>query len=221
MIRTAEMEGPEHRRLLLVGGILGLQEDGPQVQALLEREPFDPVLLGIPFEDLDAIKATQGTERSHEFARDETEDAYLTQLGRYGTVQVPPPDLYVAHSYAEANKAKVEAVDLGDEGHTAVYTQHVGIFEVMRDNRRSKKRGAQDVPAKDAEAFAYAWDQHLFPSKGLRRVQLEREKWMATRIQQLVPPGARAFALVPLARMSGVRRELLATPGWRDTGKPL
>lgn len=216
MMKTVRLESPDGARLVLAGGILGLAEDGPELAEHLEAGSYDDILLGIPFEDLDAIRATTGREGTHEFERDAGDEAYLKLLARFGRTQVPPGDLYAAYEYAKRRGLNVEAIDLGDEGHTAVWTQHVGMFELMRSNRRLKRIGDEEFHAKTAEEFAREWDRALFPTKGLRRVQSEREAWMAKRIGELAQRGRRAFALVPLARWAGVRERLTRDAAWRE-----
>jgi len=209
MIRTTVLRGPAGAELHLAGGVLGLAEDGPQVERLLESQEFDAVFLGVPFEDLDAIRATNGQESGREFERDEMDEVYLKTLARFGRTQVPPPDLYAAYDHAHRKKVRIEAVDLGDEGHSSTYAENVGVFEIIRNNRRLKGLGPDAFSATDPEAFAREWDERLFPTKGLRKVQAAREGWMAKRIQELIPGARRAFALVPLARWAGVRNRLL------------
>lgn len=209
MRKTATLRGPLGGDLELAGGVLGLVEDGPDLAAHLERGAYEAVLLGVPFEDLDAIRATHGHEQAKPFERDETDEVYLAQLGRFGTVRVPPGDLYAAYGHAASRGLPVEAIDLGDEGHSETWTQHVGMFELLRNNRRLKRLPAETFAASTAEEFAYEWDRKLFPTKGLRRVQDDREVWMARRTAELVRDRRRVFALVPLARWAGVRDRLV------------
>jgi hypothetical protein len=217
MMRIATLTSPQGTRLSLAGGILGLAEDAAQVRSALEAVAYEAVLLGIPFEDLDAIRATHGQERTKEFNRDEMDDLYLETLSRFGQVQVPPGDLYAAFDHAQKGSLRVEAIDLGDEGHTAVWTENVGVFELLRNNRRLRKLDGNAFTAATPEAFAQEWDEKLFPTKGLRRVQQEREAWMAKRITEIAAEARRLFALVPLARWAGVRDRLVATAGWAQS----
>lgn len=214
MIRSVELRSPSGGRVTLAGGILGLASEGPAVGERLRSDAFDLVLLGIPFEDLDAIRATSGKEHATEFHQDTTDDLYLKTLARFGEVRVPPADLYVAFEHAQRTGAKVEAVDLGDEGHTAVWTEHVGVFELIKNNRRLKRMPSEAFRARTPEEFAREWDERLFPTKGLKRVQDEREAWMAKRIAEAATGAARVFVLVPLARWPGVHRRLVETNGY-------
>lgn len=219
MIQTHAYQRDD-RHLCLAGGILGLAEDGPQLAAFLKRQAFDAVLLGIPFEDLEGMRKASDPPASQEFDTDETDELYLQWLGRYGPVKVPPGDLYEAFQYARDQATPVEAIDLGDVGHADVWAKRVGLFELWRNNRRLRKLPAQEPKAADAASFAIEWDQRLFPTKGLRAVQLEREAWMVKRIEHFAERHRRLFALVPLARSAGVATVLQETSNWRPVGLP-
>lgn len=213
MMLTVRLRAPNGAHVLLAGGILGLAEDGPTVRARLEAGTYDAIGLGIPFEDLDAIRATDGQESKREFERDATDELYVRELARYGPVQVPPSDLYEAFRHAAQRKLPIEAIDLGDEGHTAAWTKHVGMIELLRNNRRLRRLDEPPFRATRADDFAREWDARIFPTKGLRRVQADREAWMAGRIRLLLDARRNVFALVPLARWAGVRDRLVAEAG--------
>lgn len=209
MIRAQRLRTPTGGTLTLAGGILGLAEDEAEATRLLEEQPWDILLLGIPFEDLDAIRATNGSEITKEFEQDSTDDLYLKLLGKFGRVRVPPPDLYATFRLAQVRKIPIEAIDLGDEAHSIAWTQNVGMFELLRNNRRLKHLDKERFESQTAEAFAHEWDEVLFPTKGLKKVQAERETWMTQRIVRETKAYPRVFALVPLARSRGIQARLM------------
>jgi hypothetical protein len=222
MMRHVRLRALEGGTVVLAGGILGLEEDGPEVARFLSQDLSNGILLGIPFEDLDAIKGTSGKEQATEFDRDEADEIYLQALKKFGPVKVPPTDLYAAYAHAEAARVPIEAIALGDEGHSTVYTEHVGMFELMRNNRRLRDLKQAAFEARTPMEFAREWDEHLFPTKGLRRVQQEREAWMAQRVASLATPDRRLFALVPLARWEGVVDRLVGSHRFvRVEGEPI
>lgn len=213
MSRVERLSGPDGRSVTLVAGITGLKSDAELVRQALEEGGASRLLLGVPFEDLDSIRATSGKESETDFEKAALDDEYLEGLRRFGPVEAPPPDLYVAYRFAEGAKIPVEAIDLGDEAYTEAYTKNVGFFEVMRSNRRQRRLSAQRVEASTGEAFAQAWDEQLNPTKGLRRVQLAREEAMARAIMG-APAGAGVVALVPLVRARGIVERLVQS-GWK------
>ena len=213
MKRVHRLVGPQGQRLTLIGGILGLAADADLVRAEFSREKPASVQLGIPFEDLDAIRGTAGKEAEVAFESSDLDDHYFERLKRFGAVKTPPTDLYAAYALADAAKIPVGAIDLGDEAHTDAYTRHVGIFEVIRSNRTQRKLPARRLSDTTAEEFAIAWDAALHATKGLRKVQQAREAWMAQQLVLLPGSGLNHVALVPISRMTGVMDRLRAA-GW-------
>lgn len=214
MNRVVRLVGSLHQEVTLVGGILGLKSDVDLVDAEFQR-PVASLLLGIPFEDLDSIHATAGQETTAEFEASTLDEVYLKSLAKHGAVQTPPPDLYAAVRHAKELGLAVEAIDLGDEAHTESYTKHVGMFEVLRNNRIQRRLIERPPEAKDGAAFALAWDAALHDTRGLRRLQEQREEWMASRIRQRPSGTGPHLVLLPLPRMAGVERRLREA-GYRD-----
>ena len=199
----------------VLGGVLGVADDVPVLRRALEGRPWDAVLLGIPFEDLDAIRATVGQEQNRSFERDETDDLYLKQVERFAPPVIPPPDLYAAYAFAQERKIPVEAIDLGDEAHSESWSRNVGMFELLRNNRRMKNLPKHEFQSPSLEAFVVEWDEVVNHSNGLRRVQGERESWMAGRIQHFAQTHRALFALVPYARLVGLANRLERDFGFR------
>jgi hypothetical protein len=214
MKRVHALRGPDGRRALLVLGITGLSSDAYVAQEAITRGPVGRVLLGVPFEDLDSIRATSGKELETEFEAGGLDDEYLEGLKRFGAVQTPPPDLYVAYRFAEQAKVPVEAIDLGDEAYTEAYTKNVGFFEVLRSNRRQRRLSAADVEAPDADAFVIAWDERLNAGRGLGKVQAAREDAMTRAIEAASKDGG-VLAFVPLVRGAGIVQRLVRS-GWSE-----
>jgi len=56
MNRAHRLRGPGGERVVIVGGILGLEADAEILQSEFDRERPNSVLLGVPYEDLDAVR---------------------------------------------------------------------------------------------------------------------------------------------------------------------
>lgn len=211
MKRVVELVGPRGQNVTLVGGILGLAADEALARnAFMDAKP-EEILLGVPFEDLDAIRATAGKEATSEFESGDLDDDYVRRLKTFGDVRTPPPDLYALFHLAEEKKVPVRAIDLADEAYTDAYTKNIGIFEVLRSNRNQRKLPNVEIEASTAEEFALRWDEAIYPSKGLQKLQALREEEMVGCIEKTVP--RRILALVPLPRLKGVVGRLQRA-GW-------
>lgn len=212
MSRVTRLRGAAGQEVVLVAGITGLASDAEVLRAELAALPLSKVLLGVPYEDLDAIRATSGKEHETPFESASLDDEYVTRLKKYGAVTTPPPDLYVAYQHASQVGVPVEAIDLGDEAYTDAYTKNVGFFEVLRNNRQQRKITQIEFDALSADSFVKEWDAALNATKGLRRVQQAREEAMAKAVEDHARAGA-TLALVPLPRAEGVL-ERLRRAGW-------
>lgn len=214
MKRVVELVGPRGQSVTLLGGILGLAVDETVARnAFMDAKP-EEILLGIPYEDLDAIRATAGNEATSEFEKGDLDDDYIRRLKTFGEVRTPPPDLYALFRLAEEKSIPVRAIDLADEAYTDAYTKNIGMFEVLRSNRNQRKLPALEIPAATPEEFAVRWDEALYPTKGLQKLQSLREAEMADCIEKSVP--RRLLALVPVARLGGVVGKL-QNAGWKPS----
>lgn len=216
MIRLRRFRSPHGAQLTLLGGIFGLASDADLLRTVLAERPYNAILLGVPFEDLDAIRSTSGTEATREFDQDAADEVYLEQLKRFAPPVVPPPDLYAAYAHAAQNHLPVEAIDLGDEAHADLWARSIGLFELMRNNRSLKRLPTHSFQAATLEDFALEWDRVTNSTKGLKKIQAEREAWMATRIEFLARTHRQLLALVPFARLVGVSSELVTRLGFAE-----
>lgn len=214
MNRLVHLRSPAGARCAVLGGILGVADDVAVLHRALADESWSAILLGIPFEDLDAVRATAGHEQEKEFRRDATDEIYFQQLQRFAPPVVPPPDLYAAFAHATQRGLPLEAIDLGDEAHADSWTRNVGMLELLRSNRAQKKLPARAFVSTNPEMFALEWDGVLNATRGMKKVQAEREAWMAQRIDDLSRSHPALFALVPLARLDGLRATLEARFGF-------
>jgi hypothetical protein len=212
MRRVVELVGPRGQSATIVGGILGLASDESLLRSAFGNASPKELLLGIPYEDLDAIRATAGKETTHEFESGDLDDLYLKRLAAFGETRTPPPDLYAAFALAEEKKVPVRPIDLADEAYTEAFTRNVGFLEVLRSNRNQKKLPGLLIEAKTPEEFALRWDEELYPTKGLQKLQQLREDELAAAIHKTIAD--RFLALVALPRFEGVLARL-QREGWK------
>lgn len=209
-MRREEWNHPMGGRVVLLGSVFGLASEGDQVRDALEDVAYERLLLGISREALRAIE-----EREGEPPVVDPEDLepltqlYLAALTRFGPVAVPAPELYAAWRHATRRDVPVTAIDLSDAAHTEAYVDNVSVWETIRKERRQRKRARRVDETSDVHAFAAAWDDVFFPTKGLRRVERERERHMAHQVLEASQGGVVA-AIVPDERLDGILAHLAA-----------
>ncbi len=232
------------RQVHLVGSIPGFVPDGEAVAALLDRVRPDQVALGIPPEDLPALKVlaesddpsslipatakptyevgagAPGLESIHDIRTPDAEEddegfasldplqaRLLHLLERFGDVRLPSPDLEAAFRWATQNDAPVEALDLDDEAHAEVFVRSNRMWDVIRNSRLQPKiMKATFKDASDAAELVRAFDAMQTKIPSLKVVESAREAHMAKRLGEL--PAGSVVAIVPLARLAGVKAAL-------------
>lgn len=208
-MRREDWSHPLGGRAVLLGTVFGLAVEAEEVLRELGRIEYDRLLLGISREALDAIEEHDGAPPEVDVEDLEPiTQLYLTALSRFGPTQVPAPELYVAWAHATEQDAVVEAIDLSDVAHTEAYVDNVSVWETFWKERRQRKRAAKIDQVDDARRLAHAWDRIFFPTKGLRRVERERERHMAHQILEASQAEATVVAVVPEERLDGILADL-------------
>lgn len=198
--------------LLIVGTITGFVPDSDRVRAAFASHDPQAVALGIPKEDLAALSVLAHSTPEDMSQPDAIQDRFLALLSRFGETRIPSPDLQEAHAAAAARGAPLEAIDMDDETHAAVYVQKVKVRHLWMAPRREKRLVANAFEeAKDAYDFAIQWDLQSNAPRPLREVEGLREETMARRLREVCANRHRVLAIVPVARMAGLLQRL--TPG--------
>jgi hypothetical protein len=192
--------------LLVMGTIAGFVPDADRVRAAFAAHRPDRIALGVPPEDLDALRVlAEHPERHAELpGLDEMEARFQQLLGRFGATRVPSPDLEALYALAAAAGIPLESLDLDDLAHSHAYTERMKVRHLIRSSARRKKALKNDFAgAPDAYALAAAWDASL-ESKPMRQVEALREDHMAMRLRVLAAVSNRLLAVVPVVRLAGV-----------------
>lgn len=197
--------------VLLVGTIAGYAPDAARVRAAFESHRPDRVALGIPPEDLEAIRrlATDPAAKAELVEPDLASEHLLRLLERFGPTKVPSPDLETAYDLAAAQPAEVTAIDLPDDAHADVYTKRVKMRHVIRSNRRERKLlVTRFEDARDPYELVEAWDREQTHLRPMREIEELREGYMAARLRELSSKSDRLLAIVPAARLEAVADHL-------------
>lgn len=213
-MRRQEWRHPTGGRVVLLGSVFGLASERDRVLEALEAVPYERLLLGISREALEAIDAHDGQPPPVDpDGLEPMTQFYLAELARFGPVTVPAAELYAAWRHAEDEDVPVEAIDLSDAAHTEAYVENVSVWETIRKEKRQRKRARRVEPTDDVHAFVAAWDDVFYPTKGLKRVERERERHMAHQVMEAAQRPHTVAAVVPDERLDGIL-DHLAT--WQD-----
>ncbi|MFA5945146.1 MAG: hypothetical protein WC876_11850 [Candidatus Thermoplasmatota archaeon] len=198
--------------VLLVGTVPGFTLDGERVEQAFEAFLPDCVALGVPSEDLAVLDRLAKADPKPELPMPDDATARLLELlEQFGPTAVPSPDLERATALARVQGIPVEAIDLGDHDHAALYTKHVKFRHVVQSNSIKRRLLKDGVEGPDAYALSDAWDAAWTRPKGLREVEVARELHMAERLRSLALRHGRILAVVPAPRLPGIVAALRPT----------
>lgn len=200
----------------LLGTIQGLVAEADLVRNAFARAAPRVLALGVGPEDVRTLRSLGAREAGEdEFDTSAYEDQLLARLRAFGPVRLPPPDLAEAVRAADERSVPVEALDLDDGAYSDLYTKEVGLFQLWRNNRRIRGAGSLDLPKQSPEAFILAWDREFTKAKGYRHIEEAREETMARRLAEVARVSGATLAVVPLARLEGIRKRLTVVAAQR------
>jgi hypothetical protein len=195
--------------VLLLGTIPGFVPDGARVSQAFDAFHPDAVALGVPPEDLPALDsiAEHGPPEDLPGLDDATEKL-MELLKPFGDTRIPSPDFEVAHARARKAGLPLEAIDMDDASHSALFTKSVKFHHVVQSNGIKGRLIKKGVSGADAYEIADTWDAAWSAPKGLRRVEEERENFMARRIQELAAGASRLLVVLASPRLAGIVQRL-------------
>ncbi len=188
-------------RVHLMAVVRGLASESAAVRAALAEVAPEAVALSLSREELEGLRAHDGSDVPPDNA---DEEVYVRGLSKYGEVHKPPPCFVAALAAAGERGIPVHPLDMDSEQYTAAYVAAVGTVDVLRSNARQGRLRRWEPRAATAADFVREWDALVNGSAGYRRLQGEREAFIARRLRQLAAKYRTLLALVEVERAGGV-----------------
>ncbi len=192
-------------RLHLMAVVRGLASEAGDVRAAVEAVAPEAIALSVSREEIEGLRTHDGSDVPPENA---DEEVYVRGLSRFGEVRKPPPCFVAALAAAKDRGVPVHPLDMDAEQYTAAYVAAVGTLDVLRSNARQGRLRKWEPLARTPEEFVREWDALVNGSPGYRRLQDEREAFIARRLRQLAGRYRTLLALVEVERAGGVRGRL-------------
>jgi len=187
--------------------VRGLPSEAPSVARAIESTAPHLVALSISPDELEALRTYDG--RPAEAANFE-EEIYMAGLSAWETPVKPAPCFTEAVRTSAARHVPVEPLDMDEETFTSAYTRFVGAVELLFQGRAEGRLARKRFRATTPEEFVLEWDAAVNRSTGFARLQIEREKHMASRIETLAGTSDKILAVVEVERIRGVLGALRA-----------
>lgn len=185
--------------------VRGLPSEGERVSTSIATSRPDIVALSISPEELEALRGYRGGNLEPDTTEDEV---YVAGLSAWEEPVMPPPCFTQAVREATARKMRLEAVDMDEETYTDAYTTYVSTMELILQGRLESRLLKKRFHVATPQDFAIAWDAEVNRSIGFARLQKEREKFIASRLQDLAQGATKVLAVVEVERVKGVLAQL-------------
>jgi len=192
-------------RVHLMPVVRGLVSEGERVRAAFTDAGPEAVALSISREELEGLRDYAGGNAPPDNLE---EEVYVRGLTRFGEVRKPPPCFVEAAGLAKERGIPIHPLDMDDEQYTSTYTATVSTVDILLSNARQAKLRRWKAPGSTPEEFVVEWDIQVNGSAGYRKLQDEREGFLARRIRQLSSKYGVLLALVEVERAKGVRNRL-------------
>jgi hypothetical protein len=94
--------------------------------------------------------------------------------------------------------------------YTNTYVATVSTVDILLSNARQGRLRRWESKAETAQAFVLEWDSLVNRSAGYRKLQMEREAFIARRVHQVAGKSRDLLAIVEAERAAGVLTRLRA-----------
>jgi hypothetical protein len=195
------------KRIVILGSIYGLVEDGELVKREIKKEKPEVIALGISKEDLEALVNDEFDEKNNyeiNYKINKEPDDYIKALLKLGKVSLPSPDLMNAIRHSQDFSIDLVPIDLNDEEYSEILCKNVLPIELILFSRRRVRR----MKSSDANDFSKEWDRKKHGEKGFKKINEISENVMAERIVELSKKHGRILAIVDLPRLNGVVKNI-------------
>ncbi len=181
--------------------VRGLPSDGEAVTGAIDNLRPDIVALSVSPEELEVLRGYRGGPIEPDTAEDE---AYVAGLSAWEEPVMPPPCFTQAARAAAQRRIPLEALDLDEDAYSEAYTESVSTMELLLQGRLEARLVKKKFHCSNPKEFALAWDAEINRTAGFARLQRERERHIALRVQALAEGHDRVLAVVEVERVKGV-----------------
>jgi pheromone shutdown protein TraB len=191
----------------VLGVVRGLEKEGDKVKEAFKRTKPGLIAVSLSKEDLEIIKDSPG-KREEATASNFEEDVYIKGLKKYGDIIKPPPCYEVAVDLSKKNDLPCTPIDMNDEEFTDAFCRNVSTFELYRQSRGAKRLMRKKFKASAPEEFVIEFDKSVNRLEGYRKLEEDRERFMADKLLKLSKKWKNILAVIELERFEGVKGQL-------------
>ncbi len=192
------------KNILFFGTIKGLVDERKLLRELVDE--FSPrlLLLGISPEELSGLRSY--LQKPFDIQPDDYEVIYGLNLEKFGEVGLPVPTYLEAFAISKERNIEMLPLDMPDEVYSNLYLKKVEFYHLLLLNLRKKRVAKKKFQANTPEEFVLQWDREMTRLRPFREIEMERERYMAKRIEALTKERKeeKMLAVIEFERLHGV-----------------
>ena len=155
------------------------------------------------------IEGVEAVRRRKEIPEDlyeisELDIVYAERMSYFGEVEAPSPAFCELVDLCTADGISVIPLDMKDEDFDTAYMNCVSAFQFTNQHRLAKKGMKVTLNIGSPEAMAKSWDAFVSQNKGLHKLDLFREKYIAKEIRSTAQYRKSLLAVIECERADGV-----------------
>lgn len=182
--------------------IKGLVSEKQKVIDALSSKDYETAGVSWGIEEIEAVR-----RRAEITGDNETNDldiVYLYKLKSFGDVDIPDPSFtYIVDEFSKKNVAIIP-LDMSDDEFAEAYCEEVSTLDFLKENKIIRKAMKKEFTTSSPEEFIVEWDALINEVKGYRKMNLVKERFIASQIQDIAKYRKNALVLVDYERFDGI-----------------
>ncbi len=182
--------------------IKGLVSEKQKVVDALSSKNYETAGVCWGIEEIEAVR-----RRAEITGDNETNDldiVYLYKLKTFGDVDMPDPSFtYIIDEFSKKDVAVIP-LDMSDDEFAEAYCNEVSTLDFLKENKIIKKAMKKEFSTSSPEEFITEWDALINEVKGYRKMNLVKERFVASQIKDIAKYRRNALVLVDYERFEGI-----------------
>jgi len=182
--------------------IKGLVSEKQKVVDALSSKDYETAGVCWGIEEIEAVR-----RRAEITGDNETNDldiVYLYKLKTFGDVDMPDPSFtYIVDEFSKKNVAVIP-LDMSDDEFAEAYCNEVSTLDFLKENKIIRKAMKKEFSTSSPEEFITEWDALINEVKGYRKMNLVKERFVASQIRDIAKYRRNALVLVDYERFEGI-----------------
>ncbi len=182
--------------------IKGLVSEKQKVVDALSSKNYETAGVCWGIEEIEAVR-----RRAEITGDNETNDldiVYLYKLKTFGDVDMPDPSFtYIVDEFSKKDVAVIP-LDMSDDEFAEAYCNEVSTLDFLKENKIIRKAMKKEFSTSSPEEFITEWDALINEVKGYRKMNLVKERFVASQIRDIAKYRRNALVLVDYERFDGI-----------------